>query len=255
MIEGWDFETQLTRDSVSLIVNATAVRSLGFESPQAAIGQQVIFGDESKVVVGVVDDYNQMSLKKAVVPLAFVVNPAAYEYYTVKLAQRDFQASLPKMKSLYESFYPKAPFDYFFLDDFYDRQYNNERKFSHVFTLFAGFSIFVACLGLFGLSSFNALQRTKEIGIRKVLGADATNIVFLLSREFVALVIVGTVIAWPISYFVMKDWLSHFASRINLGFPIFLISGLTVVLIAILTVGYRTITTARSNPVHALKYE
>ena len=138
---------------------------------------------------------------------------------------------------------------------FFNRQYNNDQKFSRVFTLFAGFAIIVACLGLFGLSSFSALQRTKEIGIRKAIGANVRNIVFLLSKEFVILVLIANVIAWPIVYYIMDNWLNNFANRIELDIPIFIVSGLLVVVIAILTVGYKTILTARSNPVTALRYE
>ena len=149
----------------------------------------------------------------------------------------------------------RNPFDFFFLDRYYNRQYTNEQTFSKVFTLFAVFAIFVACLGLFGLSSFSALQKTKEIGIRKVLGARINQIIFLRTKEFLLLILIANLIAWPVIYFTMKDWLKNFANRIDISLLIFVFAGMALLLIALLTVGYKTVIAARSNPANALRYE
>ncbi len=255
ILAGRNYGPTFTTDTGSLILNEAAIPYLGFESAEEAINQKVTFWGQPKTIVGIVDNYNQMSAKAEVSPIAFPLVLRASSYYTLKLKGDNYQSALEKVQAEYNGFFPGNPFDYFFLDEFFNRQYNNEQKFSRVFTLFAGFAIIVACLGLFGLSSFSALQRTKEIGIRKAIGANIRNIVFLLSREFVILVLIANVIAWPAVYFIMDNWLNNFANRIVIGLPVFLFSGVLVILIAIMTVGYKTVLTARSNPVNALRYE
>ena len=141
------------------------------------------------------------------------------------------------------------------MDEFYNRQYVNEQNFSRAFTLFAAFAIIVACLGLFGLTSFTALQRTKEIGVRKVLGADVSQIVLILSKEFLILVAIANVIAWPVIYYVMDGWLDNFTSRVSIGISVFLISAILVILIALIAVGNKTLSIAKTNPIKALRYE
>ena len=200
-------------------------------------------------------DYNQMSAKSEVPPIIFPLQTNSNSCFTLKLKTDNYRQAFQDAEETYARFFPGNPFDYFFLDDFFNRQYDNEQEFSRVFTLFAGFAIIVACLGLFGLSSFSAIQRTKEIGIRKAIGADVSNIIFILTKEFVQLVLVAIVIAWPIIYLIMDAWLNNFATRIELGISVFLTSGLVVVLVAIVTVGYKTLITAKSDPVKALRYE
>jgi len=254
VIAGRNYRQGNTTDGDALILNKAAVGFLGFDSPEAAVGKKVTFWGKEREILGIVADYNQMSVKAPVAPIAFpLVNGSTF--FTVKLKTSSSPQTLAQIRSQYEGLFPGNPVEYFFLDEFYNRQYNNEHKFSRVFTLFAGFAIFVACLGLFGLSSYSALKRSKEIGIRKVLGANEKSIVLMLSREFILLVIIANVIAWPIMYRIMNHWLENFATRITIGFPVFLVSGLLVVLIAILTVSYKTIRVARTNPVHVLKDE
>ncbi len=255
IIAGRNYGPTFTTDTGSVILNKAAIPYLGFESAESAIGEKVTFWGRSKTVIGVVDNYNQMSAKAAVSPIAFPLVTWRSNYFTLKLKTDDYSEAFTKTQDLYDQFFPGNPFDYFFLDEFFNRQYNNEQKFSRVFTLFAVFAIIVACLGLFGLSSFSALQKTKEIGIRKAIGADVKNIVFLLSKEFVILVLIANVISWPVAYLLMEGWLNNFATRINIGLSVFILSGLLVVLIALLTVGYKTLVTARANPVSALRYE
>ncbi len=255
ILAGRNFDPKFRTDTGSILLNKTAVLALGFESPDAAINQKVTYAGDQMTVIGVVDDYNQLSLKAKVNPILFQLYLNGSSYFTLKLGDGNYARAFDIAEGEYTDFFPGNPFDYFFLDDFYNRQYQNERKFSKVFSLFAGFAIIVACLGLFGLSSFSALQKTKEIGIRKAIGADIGSIVLLLSKEFFVLILVANVISWPIIYMIMNNWLDNFASRIDIGIWTFIISGLILVLIAALTVGYKTITTARSNPVTALRYE
>ncbi len=255
IIAGRNYDPSFSTDNESLIINEALAKFLGFESAEAAVNQQLTFRGGPKTIIGVVDNYRQMSVKDEVSPIVFPLVTQWASYFTVKLNDADYQTAFEEVEGKYSSFFPGNPFDYFFLDDFYNRQYNNEQKFSRVFTLFAAFAIFVACLGLFGLSSFSALKRTKEIGIRKVLGANEKNIVFLLSKEFILLVLLGNLIALPAAYFIMNNWLDNFSSRIQIGLPVFLIAGLVVLVIAMITVSYKTLKVAHSDPVRALKYE
>jgi len=228
---------------------------LKIPSPEDAIGKKVIYGGDKRTIIGVVDNYNQQSLKNQINPLIFPLEKNSPGFITVKLNTQDYQVAYEQSKSLFDTFFPGNPFDTFFLDEFYNKQYVQEDNFSRAFTLFAFFAIIVACLGLFGLTSFSALQRTKEIGIRKVLGADVSQIVMILSREFLILVVIANVISWPVIFLIMDGWLDNFSSRISIGVPVFLLSALLVLIIAVVAVGYKTLSTARTNPVKALRYE
>lgn len=252
---GRNYGKTFSTDTGAIILNHSAVRYLGFESPEDALSQKVTFWGQPKTIIGVVDDYRQMSVKSDVNPMAFPLSIGQTGYFTLKLKTENYGETFDLSKATYDEFFPGNPFDYFLLDEFFNRQYNNERQFSSVFTLFAIFGIIVACLGLFGLSSFSALQRTKEIGIRKTLGASMSSILFILSKEFMILIAIANVIAWPIIYFVMNGWLDNFASRISIGVWVFVISGITVLIVAILTVSIKTLKTAKSNPIEALRYE
>ncbi|MCB0667821.1 MAG: ABC transporter permease [Saprospiraceae bacterium] len=252
---GRNYGREFKTDTGAVILNEAAVKSLGFENPTAAIDQKVTFWGRPKTIVGVVKDYHQMSAKATIAPIAFPLALRASSFITLKLSGSDFQSVFTEVQKTYEEFFPGNPFEYFFLDDFFNRQYQNDYKFSRVFTLFAGFAIFVACLGLFGLSSFNALKRTKEIGVRKVLGASILSIVRLLTREFLILVLISNIIAWPVIYLIMNTWLDNFAERIPIGITTFIIAGVIVLIVSLVTVSYRTVATAKSNPVKAIRYE
>lgn len=255
LLTGRNYSKDFPTDTGAIILNKAAIDFLGFSSVEEALNEKVTFWGQPKTIVGIVDNYKQMSVKNDVAPIAFPLQSWRGSYFTLNLETSDYQDAFDDAQAKYQRAFPGNPFDYFFLDEHFNRQYKNERKFSRVFTLFAGFAILVACLGLFGLSSFSALQKTKEIGIRKAIGADVSNIVVLLSREFMILVLVANLIAWPVIYLVMDAWLNNFAERIAFQIPVFLVSGILVVLIAFLTVAYKTIVTARSNPVTALRYE
>ncbi|MEP5611725.1 MAG: FtsX-like permease family protein, partial [Cyclobacteriaceae bacterium] len=242
-------------DTGAVILNKAAVEFLNYPSPEEAINKKVTFWGQPKTIIGVVDDYRQMSVKSNVAPIVFPLVVDARNYFTLKLKTNNYRETFEFSQASYDRFFPGNPFDYFVLDDHFNRQYNNEEKFSSVFTLFAAFAIIVACLGLFGLSSFSALQRTKEIGIRKTLGANMSSIVYILIKEFVILIGIANIIAWPIIYLVMNGWLDNFATRISIGLSVFFLSGGLVIVIALLTVGYKTLATAKSNPIEALRYE
>jgi putative ABC transport system permease protein len=159
------------------------------------------------------------------------------------------------MQQSFEQLYPGSPFEYFFMDEHFARQYEADRQFGQVFSLFSGISVFIACLGLFGLVSYATIQRSKEIGVRKVLGATVSSILLLLSKDFIKLVIVANVIAWPVAYWSIGQWLSDYAQHTPIHIGFFLVPSLAVLLIAFLTVSYQTLKSARENPVKALRDE
>ena len=174
---------------------------------------------------------------------------------TVKINPADVPATIRAIKKKYETFFPGNLFDYTFLDDRFNRQYSDEQLFGKVFGLFASFAILIACLGLFGLSLFATMQRTKEIGVRKVLGASISNIVFLLSSDFIRLIILANIIAFPLAWWVMHSWLQDFAYRTSLSWWIFAIAGAIALLIAAITISIQTIKASYANPVNSLRTE
>ncbi len=255
VIAGRNFDRGHRTDTGSVMINEATVSYLGFQSPEMAVNEKVFFWGRPWTVIGVVEDYNQMTAKAAVSPLIFHLRPAAASFYTVKLRGDDYRVAFNNVQNLYEQYYPGNAFEYFFLDDFFNRQYSNDQKFSRVFILFSCFAIFVACLGLFGLSSFNVLKRSKEIGVRKILGAKVTSIVQLLSREFLVLLIIANLISWPLVYYTMNKWLENYAERIEIGITSLALAGLVVVIVAMSTVSLKIIQAAMANPVQAIKDE
>lgn len=255
IVAGRNYDQDITTDTVNVLVNMSTVESLRIATPEEAIGVKIIVGGDERTIIGVVDNYQQLSLKNTVNPLVFPLIEDASGFIVAKLNTNDYQLALQEIKASYDEFFPSSPFDTFFLDEYYNRQYVNEQNFSSAFTLFALFAIIVACLGLFGLTSFTALQRTKEIGIRKVLGAEVSQLIMILSKEFMILVAIANVISWPIVFLIMNGWLDNFSSRVSIGVPVFLVSAILVLLIAVFSVGYKTLLTARSNPIRALRYE
>lgn len=254
-LAGRNYDKSFSTDTANTIINKATMEALKIPSPEEALGQKVIFSGDTRTIIGVVDNYHQQSVKNNINPLVFPLSEHASRYITVKLKTDDYQAAYEESKALFDDFFPGNPFDTFFLDEFYNKQYANEDNFSRAFTLFAFFAIIVACLGLFGLTSFTALQRTKEIGIRKVLGADVSQIVMILSKEFLILVAIANVISWPIVYLIMDGWLENFTSRIGIGVSVFLVAAILVVVIALIAVGNKTLSIAKTNPVKALRYE
>ena len=254
-IAGRNYHELHRTDTGCVIINETAVKYLGLNSAEEALNEQVHFWNRTWSIIGVVKDYNQMTAKDVVSPLIFHLIPDAASFYTLKLKGNNYEDAFATVQETYAEHYPGNAFEYFFLDDFFNRQYRNDQKFSKVFMLFACFAIFVACLGLFGLSSFNVLKRAKEIGVRKVLGATVPSIVQLLSTEFIILLTIANLIAWPVIYLAMNKWLENFAERISISLVTFVIAGLLVMLIALSTVSFEIIRAARANPIKAIKEE
>ena len=239
----------------NVLLNHSAIRLLGFASPQDAIGRQIVMWNKKWDVVGVINDFHQKSLRYAVEPVILQPLYGTDNSISIKVHSDNIAATMAAVKSKYAAFFPGNPFEYLFLDEKFNAQYKNDQLFGKAFALFAGFAIFIACLGLLGLSLFGTTQRIKEIGVRKVLGASVTNIVLLLSKDFVLLIGISFVIAAPIAWWIMHQWLQDFAYRIPLSPWIFAGAGVLAVLIALTTISFQAIKAALASPVKSLRSE
>ena len=263
-LAGRNFSEEFS-DQEAVIFNETAIRLLGFENAESAVQEKVIWDESdnqqfSRQIIGVVKNFNQESLHKEVAPMVFALKrylnaPWAGEYYSLKMETPDYPAALQQVQAAWEKTFPNSPFDEFFLDEFFNAQYRADQRFGKVFSLFAALAILIACLGLFGLSSYMTLQRTKEIGIRKVLGASIPNIVSLLSREFAILIVMASIIILPIAYFGMQQWLENYAFRIEIRWWLLALPVILVWLLAFVTISFQTVKTALTNPAKSLRYE
>jgi putative ABC transport system permease protein len=237
------------------IITESVVKLLGFKSADDAIGRIILQGDRKWDVVGVVADYHQKSLRYPVEPTVLRPTYSTYAPISIKVNPQNLSSTIAAIKKKYDEFFSGNLFDYYFLDEKFNEQYSNDQLFGKVFAIFAGFAIFIACLGLLGLSLFATMQRTKEIGVRKVLGASVTNIVVLLSKDFIRLVIIAIVIASPVAWFIMHNWLQDFAYRISISWWVFFAAGLLAVIIALATISFQSIKAAIANPVKSLRTE
>ena len=236
------------------ILNETTLDKLGW-TPEEAIGKRVAVDVRWGEVIGVAKDFHFRSLHETIEPLAIWYQPSYVNHLMVRLAPGETRAAMEHAEVVWAQFAPHRPFSYHFLDDVYDRLYRNERQMASVVSVFAFLAIFVASLGLFGLASFTAEQRTREVGVRKVLGASVSNLVVLLAKDFVLLVAVAFVIAVPLAWYGMNAWLEGFAYHIDLGVLPFLIAGVLLFVIALVTVSTQAFRAATTDPVKALRYE
>ncbi|MCP4152932.1 MAG: FtsX-like permease family protein [bacterium] len=258
IILGRNFSRDFPADEKSsVILSETAVRWMGFESPSQALNQEIDYWGNIYKIVGIMKDYRQQSLKKDLEPHLFrVVKYKSWGgVHAVKINTANVEDTIQKLKVLWESFFPGNPFEYFFLDEYYDHQYRAERLVGRVFGVFSMLALLLTCLGILGLSAFYAAQRTKEIGIRKTLGAKVSNIFVLLSKDFFILILLAQVIATPLAFFAISKWLEGFANRVPVSIFIFLAPLPIVILLTLLTISYQTMKAARINPVDSLRYE
>ncbi len=253
---GRSFSQQMDADTTrDLVLNETAVRALGW-TPEEAVGKTIdYFDNRNGTIVGVVKDFHFQTLHMGMQPLLLTLAPEGYGYAMMRIAAHDLGRTLDEIKRIWIGFAPEWPFDYLFLDDNFGKQYRAEQRMGKIFGAFGAIAIVIACLGLFGLASFTAGRRTREIGIRKVLGATASGIVHLLSREFVKLVLIANLLAWPVAYLIMNQWLQDFAYRVGINWWVFALAGGLALIIALLTVSTQAIKAALANPVEALRYE
>lgn len=262
IVAGRDYDRSVqTDDSLALVVNETMVRSMGWGTPEEAVGKRFYYRGELKGrVIGVVKDYNVVSKHHPISPFVLALNthPGAFnlfiKYVAVKV-DNNLEASIADLSNAWRAVLPNMPFDYFFLDDRLNDSYQTERQLSDVTVIFSGLTILVACLGLFGLATFSVEQRTKEIGVRKVLGISTPQLLVLLSKEFLGLIAIAFVIAIPLSYLLTQNWLDGFSYRIDIEAWPYLVAGLMTFVVAFLTVAYHSLKASAINPVETLKCE
>ncbi len=261
MVAGRDFSEAFTTDErEAFLISEAAAKMLGHADPQQAIGHRLAWqrwddSDSLKKgkVIGVVKDIQLNSMRDEIRPTVLHIFPPAYSSMTLKIKSSEVPETLAHLEASWKQFNTEWPSEYKFLDENFDRMYKAEEKLTVLFSYFAGFTILVACLGLFGLVVYSTSQKYKEISIRKILGANERTLVVQLAKSYLALIGVACAIALPISYYVADQWLSKFAFRIPLSVALFVQAGLLMMVLALLTVGIQSFKAARSNPVHALK--
>lgn len=255
MAAGRAYSRDFPADSAhSLVINEAAAKLWGYSNPEDVIGKQFRQWGKEGTVIGVVKDFNYLSLHRKIEPLALRLEPSSSRYLAVNL-QNVNQQTIDRIGKLWTELAPHRPFLYSFLDDNFNRQYEADFNFRRLFTAFSGLALFIACLGLLGLVTYTAQQRTKEIGVRKVLGASIYNLVMLLSSDFIRLLVIAICIATPLSWIAMNKWLDNFAYHIEPKWWMFAFSGLSAVFIALITVSYQTFKAAKANPVDSLRDE
>lgn len=255
IVKGRNFSINIESDiNNAVIINETAARIAGLTNP---IGKMfALKGDEfNKTIIGVVKDFHFTSFKMDILPVALIFDPNKGNTLSIKIKGENINELLEFIKSTFLSFDKEYIFSYWFLDESYNNQYKSDQKLAELLSTFSIITIFIAILGLIGLISYVAEQLTKEIGIRKTLGATVSNIVTLISSEFLVLLVISNIIAWPIGYYIVNNWLQEFVYKISLGVNIFILAGAIVLFIAIITMSFQTIKSALSNPVDSLKYE
>lgn len=253
IIAGRNFDLDIKTDSSAYLINEMAAKRLGWEDP---VGRSLTYGgSQTGQVIGVVKDFNFSSLHEEVSPIILRMNQWRPSNIALRLAPGAVQDKLAAIESMWKEMAPNVPFEFDFMDDQIDKMYKGEQRMSAIFSLFAGLAIFIACMGLLGLSSFMITQRTKEIGIRKVLGASVSNIVQLLSKDFLQLVFLSLLIAIPLAWYFMSNWLDDFAYRVNIHWSTFVLAGITALGVAVLTISVQSVRAALSNPVDAIRSE
>jgi putative ABC transport system permease protein len=254
VLQGRDFSKEFSTDSSGVLINEEAVRELGWTNNNA-VGKTIVrSGQQEFKVIGVVADFNYASVKQKISPMMMMLGNN-FGGLIVKINTRDIQGFLGDLKRQWNAFNPEGPLEYNFLDENFAMLYASEVHTQQIFSAFAILAIIIASLGLFGLSAFIIEQRTKEIGIRKVLGASVQNVLMLVSKEFLLLVVIAFLISIPVTWWAMYTWLQDFAYRINISAWVFAIAGIAVISIAFLTISFQAIKAAIENPVKSLRTE
>jgi putative ABC transport system permease protein len=258
MAAGRAFQKEMSTDIAgAFLINEAAVAAFGWKSPEEAIGKRLRtgFGGRVNPIIGVVKNFHYRGLQTQVEPLVMEYNPQLFRHLTLNLDISDLTNAIATVESQWKSLYPDHPFESFFLDTDFDRQYRSDEQVGKIFGIFTILGLFIACLGLLGLASFTTESRTKEIGIRKVLGASVPGIAIMLSKQFTQWVFLANIIAWPLAYYFMNRWLKNFAYRTDLNILIFFASAILVLAVALLTVSFQSIRAATTNPADSIRYE
>jgi ABC-type antimicrobial peptide transport system permease subunit len=238
------------------LVNEMLVKNLGITNPQKALNKEIKFSDKVKGnIVGVMKDFNTRSFRDGLAPMLISTLRPNYNQASIKLATKDVIPVMQSVEKIWNTTYPDFVFEYQFLDNKISGFYKQENQLAYLYKIFAAIAIFLSCLGLYGLASFMAVQRIKEVGIRKALGASASSIVYLFSKEFVLLIAISFAIAVPVAWYFMNKWLQNFAFKIDLSWWIFIVGGIASIIIALISVSFQAIKAAMANPVKSLRTE
>jgi putative ABC transport system permease protein len=259
VVAGRNFSRSFRSDTSNYILNEAASRAIGWKSPGEAIGKDFVYGQSKGKIVGVIGDFHFESLRQKIVPLVLINPPTTptqsfFNYLSIK-ASGNTASSLATLEKVWKKYLPEIPYQFTFLDENFANLYKSEQQQGTLFTIFACIAIFIASLGLFGLSAFTISQRIKEIGVRRVLGARVDSIVKLLSMEFIKLVLISSIIAFPVAWYAMSHWLQDFAYRISVQWWVFILSALLALIVALATVSFHSIRAALANPVKSLRSE
>jgi putative ABC transport system permease protein len=252
LAQGRNFSQAFSTDTSNYILNQEAVNQMGLEEP---LGKRFTLGNNTGEIIGVIKDYNYMPFTYEIQPLVWSYTPVMFRYAMVRISGQNIPETIGHIENTWSKFAPDFPFEYHFLMDDYQSIYSKEKRMEELFVGITIMAVFISCLGLFGLASFTAEQRTKEIGVRKVLGASVAGIASLLSKEFLKWVTAANLIAWPVAYLAMRGWLRGFAYKIDMGLTVFLFAAVLALLIALATVSFQAIRAAMGNPIKALRYE
>ncbi len=255
VVAGRNFDPNHFTDTNTVILNQSGVALLGFSTPEDIIGQELHFWGEKVKVIGVIQDYNHKSLKVSGRPTICRYWPYLLSFQSILLDPHNLNETLSFIEKTYQEAFPNNPYEAYFADEYFNRQYLSDQRFSKVFGAFSILAILIACLGLFGLASYALSRRSKEMGIRKVLGANVTQLTTLISREFILLIVLANVIALPLAGWGISEWLSHFPYRMDMHWTLFLIPFVLILLVAMLTISSQTFKAANTNPVEALRSE
>jgi len=253
MAEGRSFSQEFSdEENFGVLLNEEAIKQMGLEDP---IGKEYSFWGNEGEIVGVMKDFHFKSLHNPIEPMLFMVFKDYVDYLVVRINAENSESTISFLEDTMAEFDPENSHEFRFFDERYNAMYNSEQQMGIILKIFTGLAIFIACLGLFGLSTFMTQQRTKEIGIRKVLGANVPNIVIILSKEFTKWVIIANLIACPVAYFILKTLLQNFAYRVEIGYQVFVVTIIASIAIAVFTVSFQTIKAANANPADVIKYE
>ncbi len=261
LLAGRNFSPQFPSDrgnegKRAILINEAASKLLGFKTPQEAVSKHITtYWRADYEIIGVVNSFHQLSLKENLAPLYFILQPRALSYFAIHYNAKNTEDAIQNIRKTWSTHFPDYPFDYFFLDQYFNKQYESDQKFNNVMTLFSSLAVFIACMGLFGLTSYAIVQRTKEIGIRKVLGATTSHVIGLFTRDFGTLILIANALAVPLVYFGVSKWLENYAFKITLGWWLFAVPVLLILIVALVTVSLQTIKVALKNPVESLKHE
>jgi putative ABC transport system permease protein len=251
MVQGNSFSGAIA-DSNHFILNEAAVREIGLKDP---IGKRFQFQKTNGTIIGVIKDFHFASLREKIAPALFFYRPANYQTLYVKTSTNHAAAAIAAAGGQFKQYNGEYPFSYNFLDDIFNNLYQGEQREGILFNYFAGMAILISCLGLLGLATYTAQVRTREIGVRKVLGASVTNVVGLLAKDFIKLVLISIVVATPLAWYAMANWLDAFAYRISIHWTIFVLAAGIAIVIALVTISFQSIKAALANPVKSLRSE